>query len=524
MKIPIFYNNFVSPLVFECENKTQIMRKNTFVLVAVCFASALLGAGVASYAVVRNAKVATTIEYVNRDGNTVPVAKTQLVALEQSTTYPDLTYAAESAVKAVVNIEAITEVEVRQQSMLPYNPLFEFFGFPQPQQGNGQPQKREQRSGGSGVIISTDGYIVTNNHVVDGATKLRVKLNDGSVYEAKIVGKDPTTDVALIKVEAENLPILKFGSSDDLRLGEWVLAIGSPFDLQSTITAGIVSAKARQLDVIPNEFRIESFIQTDAAVNPGNSGGALVNARGELVGINTVIKSSTGSYIGYSFAVPESIVRKVVNDLREYGIVQRALLGISYRYIDQDFIDEFGKDADIKEIGGVYVAAVTEGGSASEAGLRKGDVITEIDGVKITSPTILTEQIGKHRPNDKVSLVVKRGDKVKHFDVVLRNKAGKAELLSKNSVDVVEVLGGRFADIDSKTAKKLDIKGGVQVQSVKSGGLLAKARVREGFVITHINDKAVRSVADLGRLTDKVQNIDGVYPDGRAASYVILHE
>ena len=293
------------------------MRKSTFILVAVCFASALFGAGMASYAVVRNSQIVTTAELTERNDDSAPVARTQFVSLEQSTSYPDLTYAAESAVKAVVNIEATTEVEVHQQGVMPYNPFFEFFGFPQPQQGNGQPQKREQRSGGSGVIISTDGYIVTNNHVVDGASKLRIKLNDGRIFDAKIIGKDPTTDVALIKVEAENLPILKFGSSDDLRLGEWVLAIGSPFDLQSTITAGIVSAKARQLDVIPNEFRIESFIQTDAAVNPGNSGGALVNSRGELVGINTVIKSSTGSYIGYSFAVPESIVRKVVNDLRE---------------------------------------------------------------------------------------------------------------------------------------------------------------------------------------------------------------
>ena len=499
------------------------MRKNTIVLVAVCFASALLGAGVASYAVVSNTPSATTVEYVNRDGEALPVAAAQFASLEQSNTnYPDLTFAAENAVKAVVNIEAITEVEVHQQGMMPYNPFFEFFGFPQPQQGNGQPKKREQRSGGSGVIISEDGYIVTNNHVVDGTSKLRVKLNDGRVFDAKIVGKDPTTDIALIKVEQKGLPVLEFGSSDALRLGEWMLAIGSPFDLQSTITAGIVSAKARQLDVIPNEFRIESFIQTDAAVNPGNSGGALVNMRGQLVGINTVIKSSTGSYIGYSFAVPESIVRKVVNDLREYGVVQRALLGISYRYIDQDFIDQLGGETGIKEVGGVYVMGVVEGGSASEVGLRKGDVITEIDGVKITSPTILTEQIGKHRPNDKVSLIVKRDGKVKHFEVVLRNKAGKAELLSKNSVDVVEVLGGRFADIDERAAKRLDIKGGVQVQSVKSGGLLAKARVREGFVITHINDKLVRSVADLGRLTDKVRSIDGVYPDGRAASYVIV--
>ena len=499
------------------------MKKNTIVLVAVCFASALLGAGVAAFAVVRNTQTATTIEYGASDVNTTPVAKAQFAALEQSATLPDLTYAAEKAVKAVVNIEAILEVEVRQQQ-IPYNPFFEFFGFPQPQQpqGNGHPQKREHRSGGSGVIISQDGYIVTNNHVVDGATKLRVKLNDGRVFDAKVVGKDPNTDIALIRVEADGLPTIQFGSSDALRLGEWVLAIGSPFDLQSTITAGIVSAKARQLDVIPNEFRIESFIQTDAAVNPGNSGGALVNIKGELVGINTVIKSSTGSYIGYSFAVPESIVRKVVNDLREYGIVQRALLGISYRYIDQDFIDQLGKETGIKEVGGIYVAGVVEGGAASEAGIRKGDVITEIGGVKITAPTTLTEQIGKHSPNDKVSLVVKRGDKVKQFEVVLRNKAGKAELLAKNAVDVIEVLGGTFANIDERAAKKLDIKGGVQVQSVKSGGLLAKARVREGFIITHINDKPIGSTTALMALTDKIQSIDGVYPNGKSASYVVI--
>ena len=254
------------------------------------------------------------------------------------------------------------------------------------------------------MIISTDGYIVTNNHVVENSTKLRVKLNDGRTFDARKIGTDPATDVALIKIEGENLPTLAFGSSDALRLGEWVLAIGSPFDLQSTITAGIVSAKARQLDVIPDDFRIESFIQTDAAVNPGNSGGALVNVRGELVGINTVIKSSTGSYIGYSFAVPETIVRKVVDDLKEYGVVQRALLGVSYQYIDQEFIDRMGEQTGIKSVGGAYVASVVEGGAASEAGLRKGDVIISIDGVAIDAPSKLGEQIGKHRPNDKVKL------------------------------------------------------------------------------------------------------------------------
>ena len=497
------------------------MKKNTYVLIAVCFVSALLGAGVASFAFVRSIEQTATVEYVKGSGDAVATARVHLAKLEPSASYPDLTYAAETAVKAVVNIEAIMEVTVRQQQ-IPYNPFFEFFGFPQPQQEPGNPQKREHRSGGSGVIISHDGYIITNNHVIDGATKLRVKLNDGRVFDAKVVGKDPNTDIALIKVEADGLPTIQFGSSDALRLGEWVLAIGSPFDLQSTITAGIVSAKARQLDVIPNEFRIESFIQTDAAVNPGNSGGALVNARGELVGINTVIKSSTGSYIGYSFAVPESIVRKVVNDLREYGVVQRALLGISYRYIDQDFIDQLGKETGINEVGGVYVAGVVEGGAASDAGIRKGDVITEISGIKITAPTTLTEQIGKHSPNDKVSLVVKRGGKVKHFEVVLRNKAGKAELLAKNAVDVIEVLGGRFANIDERTAKKFDIKGGVQVVSIKNGGLLAKARVREGFIITHINDKVVTNVTELMGFTDKIHSIDGVYSNGKSASYVVI--
>lgn len=480
-------------------------------IIGICLLSALAGV-VSSVWMLKNSTDGR-VEIVEKIVERTPALGAHFTSFEQGS-YPDLTYAAENAVRAVVNIEVISEVSVPSG----YNPFFDFFGIPQ-EQG---PRKREQRSGGSGVIISTDGYIVTNNHVVEHSTKLRVKLNDGRTFDAKLIGTDPATDVALIKIDGESLPTLAFGSSDALRLGEWVLAIGSPFDLQSTITAGIVSAKARQLDVIPDDFRLESFIQTDAAVNPGNSGGALVNSRGELVGINTVIKSSTGSYIGYSFAVPETIVRKVVDDLKEYGVVQRALLGVSYRYIDQDFVDNMGEDTGIKEVGGAYVASVVEGGAASEAGLRKGDVITSIDGVVIDAPSKLGEQIGKHRPNDKVKISVKRGENVKHFEVTLRNKAGKAELLAADAVDVVKVLGGRFVDIDSKLCKKLDIRGGVQVAQVNSGGLLARARVREGFVITHINDRVVDSVSDLNTLTDKVRSIDGVYPDGRAASYVVV--
>lgn len=491
--------------------------KKAFLMLGVVAVSAAAG-GLTAWSVSSGRD--TAVEYIEREVERTPALGTHFTAYEAGQ-YPDLTYAAENAVKAVVNIEAVQQVEMPQRG---YDPFLEFFGIPQEYQrrGGGEPRYQERRAGGSGVIISEDGYIVTNNHVVDGATKLRVKMNDGRSFDAKLIGKDSATDLALLKIEAEKLPTLPFGSSDALRLGEWVLAIGSPFDLQSTITAGIVSAKARNLGAIPNDFSIESFIQTDAAVNPGNSGGALVNTHGELVGINTLIKSQTGSYVGYSFAIPESIVRKVVVDLKESGVVQRALLGIMFRPVDQDFIDTEGKDLGITEIGGVYVAGVTEGGAASEAGIRKGDVILSLDGVKLDGTASLQEQIARRRPNDKVKLTVKRDGKVKQFEVTLRNKAGKAELLTREDVDVVEVLGGKFADAGAKLCRELDIRGGVQVVGIKSDGILARARVKQGFVITHINDKPVYSVADMQRLTEKVRSIDGIYPNGRAASYMLV--
>ena len=430
--------------------------------------------------------------------------------------YPDLTYAAENAVKAVVNVEVVMTVKGQQG----FDPFLQFFGIPQ---GYGAPSTREAKAGGSGVIITDDGYIVTNNHVIENATKVKVKLNDGRTFDAEIVGTDPTTDVALLKVDGKKLPFLRFGSSDALRLGEWVLAIGSPFDLQSTITAGIVSAKARNLGAIPSQYSIESFIQTDAAVNPGNSGGALVNTAGELVGINTLIQSQTGSYIGYSFAVPSSIVQKVVMDLKEYGIVQRALLGVQYQEINNDFIEQMGEQTGISEIGGAYVAEVTKDGAAEAAGIKKGDVILSIDGVKIDSSARLSEIIGKHRPNDKVKISVKRGDKVKQIEVTLRNRAGKTEPISKDEVVLAGALGGDFAEVSTKMARQLGIEGGVRVTAVKEGGFLAKARVRPGFVITHINEKAVREVADLDRIGEKITSIDGIYPStGRSASYSLV--
>lgn len=499
------------------------MKKTAFVILGAVIVSAAVG-GLAGWSINRysDGRSADAMYYAAAgDGDvavrdTMPKAGTHFTAY-QADQYPDMTYAAENAVKAVVNIESVREVQYGGGRS--YDPFFDFFGIPY---GYGEPQTREQRAGGSGVIISADGYIVTNNHVVEDATKLKVKLNDGRLFDAELVGTDPTTDIALIKIDSEDLPTLPFGNSDDLRLGEWVLAIGSPFDLQSTITAGIVSAKARDLGVIPNEARIESFIQTDAAVNPGNSGGALVNTRGELVGINTVIKSSTGSYVGYSFAVPETIVRKVVVDLKEYGVVQRAMLGVSYRPIDQTFIEQMGEETGIKTPGGLYVASVEEGSAASEAGIRKGDIIVAIDGAKTDDSSTMMEKMAQHRPNDKVKITLMRDGNKKEVVAVLKNKVGKNEMMTRDMVDVAAVLGGKFADAGKKICDKLEIRGGVQVVSVMRGGLLERARVREGFIITHINDRQITSVSDMQRMTDSVESIDGIYPDGRAASYVIV--
>ena len=497
------------------------MKKTALVILGAAVVSAVAG-GVTALSVNKylNGGAGVSSNPIAVWSDETPQAGTHFTAY-QAEQYPDLTYAAENAVKAVVNIESIREVQYGGRSR-GYDPFYEFFGIPYGGGGYGEPQTREQRSGGSGVIISEDGYIVTNNHVIEDATKLKVKLNDGRTFDAKLVGTDPTTDVALIKTDEKGLPTIPFGNSDNLRLGEWVLAIGSPFDLQSTITAGIVSAKARQLGVIPNELRVESFIQTDAAVNPGNSGGALVNTRGELVGINTVIKSSTGSYIGYSFAVPETIVRKVVVDLKEYGVVQRALLGIRYRAIDDKFVEQLGEELGISKTGGLYVDEVVEGSAAEEAGLRKGDIITAIDGTKTNDASTLTEKIAQRRPNDKVTISYNRNGSDKKVEVRLKNKVGKAEPVTADTKDVAEALGGKFSEVGQSLREKLEIRGGVQVTSVARDGLLGRSGVKEGFVITYINDRPVTSIKDLQRMSDSIESIDGVYPNGRAVRYVIV--
>ncbi len=490
--------------------------KRFFYFIFVLAASILAG-GTTAYTLIKlNAENSSSIQLTNPFTS----SPTNHFTSYSEQKYPDLTYAAENAVKGVVNIEKIEEMPSQYGGQGGRNPLFEFFGMPQ--QGHGTPQPQERKSGGSGVIISSDGYIVSNNHVIENASKLKVTLNDGSTYDARIIGTDPTTDIALIKIDAENLFTIPFGSSNELRLGEWVLAIGSPFDLKSTVTAGIVSAKARNLNMIPSQFRIESFIQTDAAVNPGNSGGALVNTSGELVGINTMIKSPTGSFTGYSFAVPSSIVEKIVTDIKEYGVVQRAMLGISFMEINDQLIDELGQRYNIDSKEGLYVGSVDPYGAAHDAGIREGDVMISVNGDKITSTSQLLEAIAMYRPNEKVTLSIKREGKMKQFDVTLRNKSGKAELLKKGYVDSFDALGGKFTNITENNRRTLKIRGGAQVVKVEDGGIISKARIKEGFIITQINETQIHSVNDLAKVTDNIEFIDGIYPTGRAASFSLV--
>ena len=425
--------------------------------------------------------------------------------------YPDFTYAAETGVKAVVHVKVVKN---GQQAMGPQSLFDFFFGY-----GNPSPQIRPQVGAGSGVIISRDGYIITANHVIDGADEVLVTLDDKREFEGRVIGKDPATDIALLKIEAEDLPSLKFGNSDDLRLGQWVIAIGNPYDLRSTITAGIVSAKGRSLPSYQDEFKIEAFIQTDAAVNPGNSGGALVNAKGELVGINTAIATRTGSYSGYSFAVPSSIAQKVVDDLRKYGIVQRALLGITM----QDVTGELAEEKDIKDIKGVYIHEVLEDGAAHKAGIKEGDILLEVDGVKVNSGTSVQEQISKFSPGDKVGLLLRRGNKEVKVTATLQNQSGDTQLLSETEGDVTHFMGAQLRQAGKEVRDQLRIRSGIEVTAI-SDGKLKDAGIRKGFVITHVNQKPVSTVQQFALAIQTAQRgvlIEGRYPDGSVYYYAL---
>ena len=450
-----------------------------------------------------NQNQTVTIKEAN---NIVPVNNIQSTV----TTLPDFTVAAEKTVNAVVHVKTTyKQNNVNQPSMQDF-----FFGNPF---GGGQfGQRMPQMASGSGVIISTDGYIVTNNHVVENANDIEIVLNDKRTYKAKLIGRDPATDIALVKVDATDLPTIPYGNSDNLKIGEWVLAVGNPFNLTSTVTAGIVSAKERNINLLrqKQQYAIESFIQTDAAVNPGNSGGALVNTKGELVGINTAIASQTGSYTGYSFAVPVTIAKKIVSDLMEYGTVQRALLGVNIQDVDAKLAEKLN----LEKPEGVYVANVNEESAAEEAGIEKEDIIIKVNEDKIDKVSELQEKISRYSPGDKVDVWVLRDGKEKKFLVELKNSLGTTDVVNKN---VIEVLGASFTELPDKIKDKLDIKNGVKVTDLQAGKLM-RAGVKEGFIITHVNRKPVKSAKQIEEILKNIHGgvyIQGVYPDGEVAYY-----
>ena len=442
----------------------------------------------------------------------VQQAPVQRVAFVPAESTPDFVNAAERSVDAVVHI--MTKV-VRQSNT--YEDFFgallgQIYGYP------GQTRNNTMVAYGSGVVLTPDGYIVTNNHVVEGADEVEVTFNNKVKKTATIIGTDPTTDLALIKVDASDLEYLTFGDSDNVRIGEWVLAVGNPFNLTSTVTAGIVSAKARNLSILGEGTEVESFIQTDAAVNPGNSGGALVNTKGELVGINAAIASHTGSYEGYSFAIPSNIVRKVVDDLLLYGETQRGYLGIRYAELTEELAEKEG----LENIEGVYVAEVTEGGAAKLAGLRNGDVITAINGKKVNTGTQMIESIRQYRPGDKLDVEVNRGGHHQHYELTLLNEAGNVDVVKKGDSFYNSEFGLMLQPISQNDMSRLGIKNGLKIVEIRQGRFM-NSGVPVDFVITKVNGYDVNSKTELDNALKSKRSrrttIEGVYPNGMMGTF-----
>ncbi len=399
----------------------------------------------------------------------------------------NFTSSAESVTPAVVNIKTLQK-----------NRNFDFWG-----------SNSMESASGSGVIITSDGYIVTNNHVIEEGDDIEVTLSDNREFKAELIGVDPSTDLALIKIQAEELPHLVFGNSDSLRVGEWVLAVGNPFNLESTVTAGIVSAKGRSIDILEGQDRIESFIQTDAAVNPGNSGGALVNTNGELIGINTAIVTRSGRYEGYSFAVPANLARKVIRDLRDYGKVQRGLLGV---FIDE-VNSERARDLGLEAVEGVFITRVSPGGGAEDAGLRKGDVIISINGVKTRTLPEMQEQVGRYRPGNTITVEYIRRGETRHATVTLKNKSNSTAIIPAKTEDLLREFGFELRELTPEERERLD-KEGVKVISIFRDSPIERTNMDPGFIITHVGDQAVASVAELlDRFNDAQDKVilEGVY-------------
>lgn len=434
----------------------------------------------------------------------------------------DFTTAAEMSTQGVVHIKTYRDVTQQYYRRSPFDDMLkDFFGQQYQQQPQQQDPQQQRAGSGSGVIITADGYITTNNHVIDGADKVEVVLNDKRRFDAEVIGTDPTTDLALLKINEDNLPFIEYGNSDDLQIGEWVMAVGNPFDLTSTVTAGIVSAKARNINILRGKtnMAIESFIQTDAAVNPGNSGGALVNLNGKLVGINSAIASPTGAFAGYSFAIPVALVKKVTNDLLKYGEVQRALLGVSIA----DVTAELAEEKELEEVKGVYIAALVEDGAAADAGIEKGDVIIKINGHEVNSSSELQEAVGRFRPGNKISVTVLRNGKEKKLTAELKNKMGNTEIVKRDSKAIVTVLGSKFQPITPDEKKKFQLNNGVKIVELGEGKF-RNAGMKKGFIIISIDRKQVETPADIVDVMSNKQGgllIEGIYPNGEKAYYAL---
>ncbi len=475
------------------------MTKKRFV--ASITAAALLGGSITlgGYQLISPQQGKTGIAYEPSIGQQT-IHLTNLTTATNRTEEPNFIHAARIATPAVVHIKARYEAKVIQapRTNTPFDQFFrEFFGEgldSGPREYKSQPQ----HASGSGVIITADGYIVTNNHVIDGADQIEVILDDNRKYNAQLVGQDPNTDLALLRIKEKSLPYLQFGDSDTLQVGEWILAVGNPFNLTSTVTKGIVSAKARAIDIPreQNQMRIEAFIQTDAAVNRGNSGGALVNLKGELVGINTAIASSTGTFTGYSFAIPSSIVKKVTEDLQKYGTVQRAILGISIRDVNADLAEKEG----LKKLSGVYVADVRRSSAAAEAGIQAGDVIVGVNGNEVKSTSQLHEQIARYKPNDKLRITFFRKDKEKTVTVTLKRMEESVQIVRKK--DALEMGGATFENVDKTTQKELGLMNGVRIKELKSGPW-KQAGLQQGYVITAIDKEPIENLDQLAHVLNR---------------------
>ena len=473
--------------------------KSYFTLVSVAMLGGVLTLG--GYKVFLEPDVPAGQQTIGFVENATPV---QFRTVADLGTLPSFTGAAEAATPTVVHIKTNYIVQTRSRFGDPF-----FDDFFNPFRG---PRQREAQGSGSGVITSPDGYIVTNNHVIQNATNVEVVLYDGRTYKAQVIGTDPSTDLALLKVDERDLPYIPFGNSDDLRVGEWVLAVGNPFNLASTVTAGIVSAKARNINILKEQTAIESFIQTDAAVNPGNSGGALVNSRGELVGINTAIASPTGAYSGYSFAVPVEIVKKVVKDLMVHGVVQRAYLGADMVELNGDVARQLG----LEQTRGVLINSVVEGGSAERSGLEAGDIIVAVEGKELRNSAELQEYLGRHRPGDVVGFTVLRGDARRDVDLKLQNYLGNTDVIQRQKQEVVEDLGVELQGLSPEEAAALNLRGGLKVTRIGDGKIRQYTDIRPGFIITSLDKQRVESLEDLERILEQKQGgvmLEGVYAD-----------